>query len=94
MPSKRYIKNIKRAGSAFIGKDFCHQLIHHLNEALIGTDLAVDVRPEPLPKDIPDKDPRCVYVFYPSLFIGRHTDHNTGVVKINGSFLAAARQTV
>lgn len=93
-PSNNQIKQIKRLGSGFVGTVLCRQLSHYLNAALSEAELTVAVRPETLRNDVPDKDPRRLYVFFPSLFLGRYTDCNSGVVTINCSFLAAAEQTV
>lgn len=90
-PSRTYIKRLKKLGAAFVQQILCRQLQAKIDGYLMGKDLKVEVVPESLRVDVPDKDPRTLYVYYPSLLEGAHG--NQGVLAIDCSIRAAALDT-
>jgi|GEM_PF-6074430 len=91
-PSRSAVKTIKRAACFFVRHELCSAVAEGMASQLNGLNLKVQVRPQPLRRDVPDQDPMAIYINYPVLFKGDHSDY--GVLKVNCSVLSAALDNV
>lgn len=81
-PANTYVKRLKRAGCEFTSKELKKELEQKFIELGIPNGM-IRLEAEPIKKNIPDRDPQTLLIYYPSLFEGH--EYLTDVVKIEVS---------